>query len=135
MNQHEDSLEAELASWKPAPASEKLKQRIGQKLRPVVLFRRRAWLIAGTLTAACVLTAILLRTNQNDHAGLLPTTLIIVNKASEPSDQLPSLQVYTRALNQSTEALDVLLDRHAASNTSSRATLQAFPLSLSPFMN
>lgn len=135
MNQHEDSLEAELTSWKPAPVSEKLKQRIGRGLSPIVLFRRRTWLITGTLAAACLLAAVLLLIKKNDHAGLLPTASIIAEETIEPTDQPPSLQTYSRALNQSTEALDALLDRHAVSNTSSRTTLQAFPLSLSPFTN
>ena len=137
MNQHEDSLEAELAAWQPAPVSEKLKQRIGQDVSRIVPFRRRAWLLAGTL-AACVLMVLLLRTKENDRASLLPTASIVSEKATEPFDQLPSLQVYIRALNQSADALDTMLDRHGTTGIMTSSTpgiLQAFIPYPSSFTN
>ncbi|HQR05967.1 MAG TPA: hypothetical protein PLN21_04040 [Gemmatales bacterium] len=138
MNEHEDSLEAELASWKPVPVSERLKQRIGQDIDQSGPFRRRVWLLAGTLAAACLLVMLLLRTKQDDNPRRLLTASSIPEQAMEFSDQLPSLRVYTRALNQSTEALDVLLDRHGAMGSRGmlpKAVQQAFPSSPSPFMN
>jgi len=137
MNQHDDAFEAELAGWQPAPVSEKLKQRIGQDVGRIVLFRRRAWWLVGALAAACLLVVLLLRTNRDDHAGLLPTASMAAESTAELSDQLPSLQVYTRALNQSTDVLDALLDRHGSTSKkhASGTTLQAFSHSQTPFTN
>lgn len=138
MNQHDDAFEAELAGWQPAPVSEMLKQRIGNDLGRTVLFRRRTWLLAGALAAACLLVVLLLRTKQDDHAGLRPTASLATAPSVVPSEQLPSLRVYTRALNQSTDALDALLDRHGNSahlSADSRAPFQAFSISQSPFTN
>lgn len=128
MNEHEDSLEAELASWKPAPVSEKLKQRIGQDLGQVISFRQWAWLLVGTLAAACLLLELLVRPRKDDHADSRSTVWATSHQPNVSDDQLPSLRAYSRALNQSTDALDTLLDRHGSSfgNSSSTPTEQAF---------
>ena len=138
MNQRDDAFEAELTGWRPSPVSEMLKQRIGQDVGRIVPFRRRTWMLVGTLAAACLLTALLLRMKLDDHAQLRPT---ITNGSESPtalSDSLPSLQAYTKALNQSTEALDALLDRHGSSasmSSVSSAALQAFSHSRPSFTN
>jgi hypothetical protein len=138
MNLNDDTFEAELAGWQPAPISEKLKQRIGLDMGRIVPFRRRAWLMGGGLVAACLLVVLLLRIKQDDFARLRPTASMATESSVEPFDQLPSLRVYTHALNQSADVLDALLDRHGAfSNmtTDFKTPLKAFSLSQTPFTN
>jgi len=138
MNKHEDSLEAELASWKPAPVSEQLKQRIGKDVARIIPFRRRVWILAGTLGAACLLLVLLLRPKSDDHADSRSTVLATSNQPNVIDDELPSLRAYTQALNQSSDALDALLNRHGSSvgmSSASMPSVQAFFPHHSPLTN
>lgn len=132
MKHLEDSLESELSSWQPVPVSADLKQRIGRDISPMALRKRtyaQTFFLAGTLAAACLLLTLLSYFRQEiNHAqrdtGSVPA-------ASTPS--LPTLGVYDRALSQSLDALDSLLQLHASANTNRTVTIHAFQLSSEHF--
>ena len=139
-----DALEFELQSLRPAELSPELTQRIGRRLdlatpgpersecpddafatpreeiRPFAALRSRhglTWHVAAAAAvAACVVVAFLTwrpgPPGTGDSTDTWVTTLPS-GGAPEPDDR-PALAVYHRAMSDSPDALDGLLDRHAA---------------------
>ncbi|MBO0701130.1 MAG: hypothetical protein J2P46_22225 [Zavarzinella sp.] len=113
MSDTPDPLEAELAGLTPPAVSPELRQRIAERLaRPPVY--RRAWplVLAGGLIAGCV-AVVAFR-----HGGprpVEPEPVVVPQPAPavEAVSPEPSLLVYERALAQSPERLDAVLDRAA----------------------
>jgi hypothetical protein len=118
----DDPLEAELRTFRPAGPSRELFARVEAELAldiPAPPPRARTW-IAGSLlaAAACVLVAALLwhstRSPGRGHIDFATTVPTAPRPAGGPDDSRPALAAYRRALSRSPEALDELLDRHAA---------------------
>jgi hypothetical protein len=117
MTEPDDPLEAELAALRPHAVSPGLRRRIAERLARSPSFRWR-WLggigLAGGLAAACLAAAILLRHENGPGLPQGPGRAAIGPPPQGPSDEsLPTVQVYQRALSQSPEELDAVLDRHA----------------------
>ena len=115
MSDIHDPLEAELAALQPHELSLKLKHRIASDLAatgPVRTGRRWAVRVTcGVVAAGIGLAILLVRVNQSSntrHPLLQPLV------ASEVRHVLPTLKIYQQALNESPEALDALLAKHAA---------------------
>lgn len=116
-----DPLEAELEAFDPAPMSAGLAARIGNELRPrrgqLPWGHRR--LLAGLGAAACVVAALYLWRVAEPRAprdgGIALTRPAEPPPPPTPAAPLPppSLAAYQRALAQSPDALDSLLDAHA----------------------
>jgi hypothetical protein len=115
-----DPLEAELELMRPLDLPPALFARVGAALAPPITTRRpRAWWLgAVAAAAACVgLAAVVWRTTRPSDVGDPPTivrTLPTAPDASAPDSEPPALATYHRALAGTPEALDALLDRHAA---------------------
>ena len=117
MNEPHDPLEAELASLRPHEVTPETRRRIAGRLANASpRGARRTWAIAlgGGLAAACVAAVLLKRGGgEGVDAGRIP-----VAPRPAPTDRsaasTPSLQAYRHALARSPEALDALLDEHAA---------------------
>lgn len=119
-----DPLEAELESFRPVPLSGDLSRRIGERLGAApagVRFRGRL-VTAGLAAAACLaISVVLCRTGGG--AGD-PTQIAIVPAPAGPSTgpvpagdtalPLPTRLAYHRALAESPEALNALLNRRPA---------------------
>lgn len=111
MNDPEYTLEAELAAWQPGPVSPDLWKRIGNELSRKQLqshIHRLPWFFGSAAAAACLLLAVLLYQKHEEAGKRVDASL---------QDLLPTLGAYGRALSQTPDALDQLLDRHAASTT------------------
>jgi hypothetical protein len=110
MTADRDPLEAELEALTPREPSPELRRRVSERLAVTPAARRQLWRSEAVLAlAAAVLAAI----------GLsLPRPAVNVRPPDPPAvvraDPGPSLAAYERALARSPEALDALLDRHAA---------------------
>jgi hypothetical protein len=130
MNEPYDPIEAELEALRPRGVSAELGRRIAERLSVTHMERQRwPWgpALAGALAAAC-LAAVLLgwrgRDSEPSKNGGQPYAPIAVNGNAKPT-----VLVYHRALAQSSGALDLLLDKHAARTfppESQRATMRAF---------
>ena len=120
-----DRLEAELSSFPPVPPSPGLAQQIGRQLadepaRPLRVGAARRWLLAGLAAAACgTLAAVLWR--EGDGGMTRPPEVVVTppvgtvpNTAGPAEVPPPSRAAYQQALSRSPEALDALLDSHAA---------------------
>lgn len=114
MNDADDPLEVELAALQPREISAELERSISRRL-PAVPARRSDWAFAGYggLAAAALALALLLRHTSSPS----PATF---NGEKQPwpqqsgDDSLPTLLTYQRVLAKPPEALDKLLDKHAA---------------------
>ena len=114
--QNVDALEAELRTFRPVAPSPELFDRIGGELESFAPPRRlRAWLV-GTLAAAClaVAAALVWRLSRPVDVGPVRIAATLPVPMTERDDDRPALASYRRALARSPEALDDLLDRHAA---------------------
>ncbi len=122
MNEAHDPLETELQALRPHEPSLELRQRIADRLASLVPLRSRRlrrsviWgsaLAAGVAAACLLVVAILLRREREvaiePETPESPRPLL----ANAFDDALPTLWTYRRALAQSPEELDALLDRHA----------------------
>ena len=117
MNEPRDPLELELAALRPHEISPELQSRIARRLAnesPAISPWRRIAL-AGGLAAAGVAAVLLWWTSgrsvEPDKIAIQP------QPPAQPlnsADQGPTVLAYRRALSQSPEALDALLDKHAA---------------------
>lgn len=111
MNEPENQLEAELAAWQPGPVTPGLWKRIGNDLsrkQPQIRIRRLPWFFGSAAAAASVLLAVVLSQKHEEADKRVDAS---------PQDLMPTLGAYGRALAQTPDALDQLLDRHAASTT------------------
>ena len=125
-----DPLEAELRTFRPTGPSRELFARVETELardlardlaHDLAARRTRAWpWLAGSLlaAAACIVVAVLLwqssRSPGRSTVAVATTAPAAVTPVTEPDDDRPALASYRRALSRSPEALDELLDRHAA---------------------
>ena len=127
MNEQFDPLEAELRALAPREPSAELKERIANRLAPLVAIRSaRLWItkritvrlaLAGGMIAAGLTIAILLRQGSDRIADAEPLDLPYRPPvATAFDDALPTVWTYRRALGRSPQELDALLDRHATLN-------------------
>jgi hypothetical protein len=124
MNEH-DPLEAELAALRPHEPSPELKQRLAERLdrattsRPAERRKNIRWIgaLAGGLIAAGVVAMIIWRRGDETIVPPAPDVSVEATTAAAFDDSLPSFWSYRAALAESPEAVDALLDRHAAGNT------------------
>jgi hypothetical protein len=126
MNEY-DPLEAELAALRPHEPSLALKQRIAEHLDVVPAIesapRRRTvrWIgaVGGGLIAAGLVAVVFWR--RGDETIEPPAPDVSAPAAAAAfDDSLPSFWSYRTALAESPQAVDALLDRHAAGNTESK---------------
>lgn len=136
-----DPLEAELKSLQPVPPSPDLGRRIGERLAAVpVRARVRGWLVAsGLAAAACVAVALLVWRNDDPagdatghgHVAVAPAPNGPSTRPGQAIDAtvpLPTRLAYHRALGESPEAFDALLDRRRPAGASRRADRAAAPM-------
>lgn len=115
-----DPLEEELLAFLPREPSAELKQRIGDQLdsmpvaEPSRQVRRFRWVgaLAGGVLAL-VLALVLWRASEPKTEMEKPSVLVQPLVDAPFDDALPSVWAYRSAFNQSPEALDDLLDKHA----------------------
>jgi hypothetical protein len=117
MSDAPDPLEAELSALRPLEVSPGLRRRVAERLSeapPASPGRPWRLALAGGLAAAC-LAAIILRWAGGWRVG---TEAVVALPRPAPAapveDSGPTLLAYERALARSPEALDALLDKHAA---------------------
>jgi hypothetical protein len=122
VNEELDPLEAELRKLRPCEPSPDMPRHIGDRLAaaPAPPVRRMSpWslALAAGFAAACLVAALLVwRSGKHDdqpqveHHGPPPPV-------AERPEPLPTLGAYRRALDESPEALDALLDEQAARPT------------------
>ena len=122
MTEDYDPLERELAGLQPREVSSSLHQQIADRLaesRPWRPGRTRRIAAAGAVLAACVAALLLIRVDWSakpDAAGPRPLDdgiAAVPGPSPESADALPTLLVYSRALAQSPDELEALLDRHS----------------------
>ena len=130
MNEPYDPLEAELAELRPREISPRLKRRIAEHLAgPQTIGQPWPWnaALAGALAAAC-LAAVLLGWRNN--VSLDPTSIdTLPAPVAVNGDAKPTVLAYRRALARSPQALNALLDKHAARTLqpdSPRTQIRAF---------
>ena len=135
MTEDYDPLERELAGLQPREFSSSLHQQIADRLaesRPWRPRRTRRIAAAGALLAAGVAALLLIRVDWSakpDPAGV-PRPLddgitAVPGPSPESADALPTLLVYSRALAQSPDELEALLDRHGRLGRQGRLGSQA----------
>jgi hypothetical protein len=126
-----DSLESELASFRPQPVSLELRARIGAELtshQPRHWTRILIGSVAGLAAAACVVVGVAMWAQQSTtsitkNAGdagtrpagnnIVPTVGASAGFTASP----PTLMDYRRAFDESSDALDALLARPAGRET------------------
>lgn len=119
MSDERDPLEVELTSLRPREPSPELERRIRQHLQPTGLRPlRRRWSIAalaGLGVAAGLLVAVLMwpSAERGRRSQRSPNPVPVPPAPVAAGDELPTVYAYRRALDQSPEALEALLDRHA----------------------
>jgi hypothetical protein len=112
-----DPLENELASLRPRPVSPELRDRVAERLNAPAPGRRWVWGVAlvGVLLVVGVIA--LVRPTWKEPIPPVPPAVAPPPPApltTEPESQVPSVLAYRRALAQSPEALDALLDQQVA---------------------
>ena len=121
MTDDHDSLEAELEALRPRPVSAGLARRIAGRFAgnssvlPRATVRWGAPLVGGLVAAGLIALAILWRgatSIRGPECDVVPPTSPVV----QGDEDWPTLQAYRRALAESPEALEALLDRHAATS-------------------
>jgi hypothetical protein len=118
MTEKVDPMESELRAFRPREVSPGLKRRIAEQLVVAPRVNRRAkvrlsWsaVLAGGWAAACLAAALVGRNWSGDvHRTNLPVVAAVQDAQHVP----PTLLAYSRAAHRSPEALDSLLDKHAA---------------------
>ena len=129
MNESYDPLETELEALRPRGVSPELERRITERLAETRIVRRRLpWgpALAGALAAACVAAVLLAWGDRGYERNGIDSEppVVVVNGNSKPT-----VQAYRRALAQSSQTLDALLDKHAArtlATDSQRDRIRAF---------
>ncbi|HEY2786996.1 MAG TPA: hypothetical protein VGJ05_18690 [Fimbriiglobus sp.] len=112
MSAGSDPFEAELAAICPLGPSPGLRRRVAGRLgRPAAPRWVWAVVLVGMLAGAGVFAALWWPDPAAPSSPIVPDSPAAV----EPDDAVPSLAAYRRALAQSPEALDALLDRSATS--------------------
>lgn len=117
MNETPDPLERELLAFRPSALSGELRQRIAGRLADSTAKKnRRFWSLGviGGLAAACLVALFLGRGGSRSVDTGPPLVGSPTAPSGRPEDALPSLRAYRQALAQSPEAMETLLDRHAA---------------------
>ena len=122
MNDDLDALESELSAFKPVEISPELRRRIAERLaeveRPSSVGGGRGgrrWLAAaaGGIVAACLAAVVFGWIDNHPHPSVVglsqPTRL------TSPDDSTSTLFSYERALANSTDEFEALLDRDARS--------------------
>lgn len=129
MNEPFDALEAELAAWQPRPPTSQLQQRLRISATMRHQKPRRALLAAAGLAASLLFTLLMIpaRPLAESTVAMGPTV------HAETASESPSVLSYSRAFTHSSEALDVLLNRHAVQHQlSAQPSLDISTRSLSP---
>jgi hypothetical protein len=115
-----DPLEAELAGLQPRAVSPDLRDRVAARLaasRP----RRWPWALAGVIALVAIL-AVAIPWSKEPSPPVPPPVPAPPPAATEPVSPAPSVLAYQRALAQSPEAFDALLDQQPATNPGPVAT-------------
>jgi hypothetical protein len=111
MNDECDPLEEELARYRPEPISPELRQRIGDRLAGMRRWRLRFPAMLGAaaaLAAACVMWWVSPTALPPERIRPAPP------QAAQEDNRWPTFAAYHRALNESPQALEELVDRQAA---------------------
>jgi hypothetical protein len=136
MNNEHDDLEAELHSLRPHELSPGLPERIAASLAADrnVAWRRKLHgqlALLGGLVAASLLAIVLWPQGNGSHLPTAPVATPFLTRPSVVEEPLPTFRAYQRALIQSPEAVEALVDKYAAlslvANQSSKQ-MRAFPL-------
>jgi len=120
MNSSPDPLEDELATFRPADPSPEFRRDVADRLKAdeASLRRRRAVVAIGGIAAAALAAALVARISAPRPApDPGPPPFVAVGPTSPDAtlkDDSPSVLVYGRALADSPEVLQALLDRHAS---------------------
>jgi hypothetical protein len=112
MNEHRDNLEAELLALRPQPISAELRRRIGNRLEapmPTRSVRERTSVLVCCLTAACLMAVIVGLDQQNVFQP--PRKLTASSSPTTDESSEPTLLTYQRALAQSADDLQALLNQ------------------------
>lgn len=120
INELPDPFEAELQTFRPAEPSPALKPRIAGALADSRTRKKKQRLVnfalVGGLAAASLAALFFGRGDGNGPRNTLgpPRVGSPTVPRDRPEDALPTLRAYQQALARSPEALESLLDRHAA---------------------
>jgi hypothetical protein len=116
VNDRIDRLEAELAGLRPHDASPQLRERIADHLarsRPPVLLWPWGLALGGGLAAAVFALIVFPWSVKTPDEAKLPVVRAKLDQPADVEAPSPTLLTYQRALAQSSEALDIRLDKDA----------------------
>jgi hypothetical protein len=116
MTESLDPLEMELLALRPRDVSRELQGRVAERLHQRAWRYRPAWraaVVGGLATAAGILLALVLWLENRKTTMDPPVVSIPPQSRGVVEESRPTMQAYNRALAESPEALEALLDKHA----------------------